>query len=71
MSRAHPLVDFDDVAAADPHTGQRFEKRDIRMLAYRKNERARSYLERRKDDPDPFVRKKVEEALEGKTKADF
>jgi HEAT repeat protein len=37
-------------------------------LAFRKNERARPALERARGDPDEFVRRKVEEALAGKTK---
>lgn len=37
-------------------------------LAYGKNERARPWLERAKADPDEFVRKKVEEALAGRSK---
>jgi len=36
-----------------------------------KNERARAPLQRAVADPDPFVRKKVEEALAGRSKLDF
>lgn len=40
-------------------------------IAFTKSERARSHLQRVKSDPDPFVRRKAEEALAGKTKGEF
>lgn len=40
-------------------------------LAGAKNERARAPLQRAASDPDAFVRKKVEEALAGRSKLDF
>lgn len=40
-------------------------------LNFAKNQRARAVLDRARADPDPFVRKKVEEGLEGRTKSEF
>ncbi len=40
-------------------------------FAIHKNEAARAPLEAARQDPDPFVRRKAEEALEGKTKIEF
>lgn len=40
-------------------------------IAYAKNERARAPLQAALSDRDPFVRKKAEEGLEGKSRLDF